>query len=130
MRGEERNDFVPGASTSGFPHGGGKTGRAIRDKDWSATLLGPIGGWPGNLRTAADMALDAKIPMVVLWGADAVLLYNDAYGRMIGDRHPAAFGGRAREVVSEVWEGVGPVFDCVMATGEAAGRGIADSTTP
>ena len=58
--------------------------------------------------------------MVVLWGADAVLLYNDAYRRMIGDKHPAALGGRAREVVPEVWEEVGPVFDRVIATGEAA----------
>lgn len=46
----------------------GETSRAIRDFDWSATPVGPIGGWPQVLRSVVQIMLRNALPMAVLWG--------------------------------------------------------------
>jgi PAS domain S-box-containing protein len=51
----------------------------IRAHDWSATTLGPIWSWPQSLKTITAFLLDSPLPIVLLWGADGVMLYNDAY---------------------------------------------------
>jgi hypothetical protein len=58
--------------------------------------------------------------MLVCWGSDYTMLYNDAYGPLIGAKHPAALGCSIREVLSETWDYLGPRFDRVMTHGEQA----------
>ena len=53
--------------------------RRIRAHDWSATTIGAIASWPQSLKTIAAFLLDSPLPIVLLWGADGVMLYNDAY---------------------------------------------------
>lgn len=59
-----------------FPRGGGGLGRLIRAFDWTATELGPLDRWPAALRTATELLLNAPIAMVMLLGADGVMIYN------------------------------------------------------
>ncbi|MBO1075931.1 hypothetical protein [Roseomonas marmotae] len=51
----------------------------IRDFDWAATPLGQIRNWPGTLRATLSFMLEAPLPLVLLWGEQGILLYNDAY---------------------------------------------------
>lgn len=67
--------------------------------DWSATALGAIEGWPQSLRTAVDIATASSAPMVLLWGRDGVMIYNDAYAALAGSRHPKILG----LPVAEAW---------------------------
>ncbi len=90
-----------GRMTAALLHGGGATGELIRAFDWSRTPLGPIARWPAEVRAMVQMVLASPVPMVVLWGADGLLLYNDGYAAICGERHPAALGASALRVWPE-----------------------------
>jgi PAS domain S-box-containing protein len=96
---------------------GGECGRLIASADWSATALGPLHGWPPSLRTATLILLRSPVPMVMLWGEDGVMLYNDAYSAFAGGRHPQLLGSKVREG----WPEVAEFNDNVMRVGLAGG---------
>ncbi|GJE41524.1 PAS domain-containing protein [Methylobacterium soli] len=85
-----------------WPRGDGEMAERIREHDWAATLLGPIGRWPQSLRTAVDMVLAMPGPANILWGPAHVQLYNDAYIAIAKDRHPELLGRPAAEGWPEV----------------------------
>ena len=76
-------------------------------QDWSATPLGPVEAWPQSLKTAASMVLGSTVPMFVAWGPDMLLVYNDSYAEILGDRGPA-FGRPVREIWSDAWDRIRP----------------------
>jgi len=84
--------------------GGGECGQRVRDHDWTATALGPIGGWPAALRTTVANIVHSPIAKVLMWGPDHVMIYNDSYRTIAGPRHPLAFGGLVPEVWPEIWD--------------------------
>jgi DNA-binding NtrC family response regulator/signal transduction histidine kinase len=100
--------------------GGGEMGARMRSLDWSSTVLGPLEQWPQSLRACVRVILGSGYPMLVCWGPDYTMLYNDAYGPLIGTKHPAALGCSIREVLSETWDYLGPRFDRVMTHGQEA----------
>ncbi|WP_380877095.1 PAS domain S-box protein [Sphingomonas sp. DBB INV C78] len=76
----------------------------VRAKDWAATELGPMAGWPPLLRSTVDVILASPMPMAVVWDvARQHMIYNQAYAEILGDRHPQAIGRTAREVWPELW---------------------------
>lgn len=87
----------------------------LRDRDWSASPLGPPAGWPPALRFAAGLVLESNVPMWVAWGEDLGLIYNDAYAEVLLDKHPAAFGAPLRQVWGEVWPDVAPLIAQALA---------------
>ncbi|WP_449410637.1 PAS domain S-box protein [Methylobacterium komagatae] len=98
-----------------FFAGGGQCGDRVRAYDWSATSLGPITSWPQSLRTTVGLVLLSHVPMVLLWGADGVMIYNDAYSLFAGGRHPQLLGSKVREG----WPEVADFNDHVMHVGLA-----------
>ncbi len=102
-----------------WPVDGGATGRLIRARDWAATALGPVAGWPQSLRTAVDICLAAPEPTTILWGAGRIQLYNDAYAAVARVRHPAMFGRPALENWAEDRAALAPVLDRLFAGGGA-----------
>jgi PAS domain S-box-containing protein len=105
------------AADTDFLTGGGETAALIRAFDWSATSLGPIEGWPQSLRTATALLLRSPVPMVLLWGEDGHMIYNDAYSAFAGGRHPHILGSKVREG----WPEVADFNDNVMKVGLAGG---------
>ncbi len=103
-----------------FPVGGGELGELIRAFDWSRTGLGPIAEWPQSLKTVTSMLLQSPVPIVLLWGEDGVMIYNDAYSGFAGGRHPQLLGSKVREG----WPEVAAFNDNVMKVG-LAGRTLA-----
>src|SRR5215469_17967270 len=100
-----------------WPEDGGETGALIRSLDWSETSLGPIGRWPQSLRTTVDILLRSPVPMVLLWGPDGIMIYNDAYSAFAGGRHPRLLGSK----VLEGWPEVADFSDRVMKVGLSGG---------
>lgn len=98
----------------------GSLGPAYAGVDWEATPLGPADSWRGVLRIGVDFVLGTRFPVALLWGPELVLLYNDAYADLIGDKHPAALGSPAEKVFPESWPVVGPVLRNVLDRGEGA----------
>ncbi|WP_290648189.1 HWE histidine kinase domain-containing protein [Aquisalimonas sp.] len=102
-----------------FIANGGEMAERIRARDWSQTPLGPIAGWPQPLRSIVQVCLESVSPIAIYWGRELIVLYNDVWGTLIGDKHPSALGQPARVVFAEIWDTVGPMFDKVITTGEA-----------
>jgi len=108
------------AGDKNFLSGGGEMERLIREMDWSKTALGPIASWPQSLRTSIRIALDCAFPIVIWWGPELVILYNDEYKMIIGPaKHPFALGERGRKVWAEIWDVIGPMLSQVMERGAA-----------
>jgi len=78
-----------------------------RTPDWAQTPFGPVETWPQSLRTAASMVLGSTLPMFLAWGPDFLLLYNDGYAEILGDRHPCQ-GQPAREIWADAWPRIEP----------------------
>lgn len=98
-----------------FLAGGGSCAALIAEKDWSQTRLGPIEDWPSCLRCAVSLLLRSQVPIVMLWGEEGVMLYNDAYSGFAGGRHPKLLGSN----VLEGWAEVADFNDHVMKVGLA-----------
>ena len=103
-----------------FPTGGGALGELIRDYNWAATGLGPISAWPQSLKTTTNLLLLSPVPIVLLWGEDGVMIYNDAYSVFAGGRHPKLLGSKVREG----WAEIADFNDTVMKVG-LSGRTLA-----
>jgi signal transduction histidine kinase len=102
-----------------FPGDSEMAGR-MRALDWSRTDLGPPASWPESLRTAVSICLTSRFPIVLWWGPDLTLLYNDAYISVLGPgKHPQWLGRSGRECWSDIWDTIGPMLTGVMRSGEA-----------
>ncbi len=99
--------------------GGGEMGAYMRSLDWSRTPLGPVPQWPQSLRTSVSTCLNSRFAILIWWGPDLVMLYNDAYRDIIGAKHPAALGLPGRECWPEIWHIIGPMLEGVLKRGEA-----------
>ena len=94
----------------------GEMARRIVAYDWSTTL-GPVEGWPLSLTTTVALMIHSPVPMVLLWGPDGIMIYNDAYSVFAGGRHPELLGSKVREG----WPEVADFNDNVMKVGLAGG---------
>lgn len=115
-------DLVPSAESAfnqSVLSGGGEMGSLMRAFDWSRTPLGPVSQWPQSLRIAIRILLGTGYPMLICWGSDYTMIYNDGYRPILGKtKHPAALGSPIREVFTEAMDFIGPRFDNVMNRGE------------
>ncbi|RKG87196.1 sensor histidine kinase [Corallococcus terminator] len=101
--------------------GSGEMASRMRAKDWAATPLGPVDGWPISLRTLVRTMLHSRHPMFLWWGPQLIQFYNDAYVPSFGrGKHPAALGQYGRECWPEIWPIIGPQIDDVMREGKAS----------
>src|SRR5665213_42786 len=89
----------------------------IRSFDWAATPLGPIAAWPQSLKTATGLIVQSPVPMVMLWGADGVMIYNDGYSAFAGRRHPELLGANVLDGWPEVAEFNDHILKVVLAGG-------------
>ena len=95
-----------------FLDGGGECGLLIKHRDWSDSL-GPVELWPKSLKAATGLLLRSPVPIVMLWGEDGIMLYNDSYSVFASGRHPGLLGSKVREG----WPEVADFNDRVMKVG-------------
>jgi hypothetical protein len=89
----------------------------VLEHDWAATPLGAEEHWSPTLRTAVSTALNSGFGMLLMWGRELVMIYNDAYAPTLGLRHPTALGRRVPDVWDDVWTDIQPMIDDVFAGG-------------
>ena len=95
-------------------------GARMRALDWSKSPLGPLDAWPQSLRSTVSMLLPSKAQIVVFWGPEFVVLYNDAYRPVFGAKHPFSLGLPGAQAWSEIWDSqLHPLLAGVARTGEA-----------
>jgi PAS domain S-box-containing protein len=118
---EPNGKVCPSESEAGPPWlaGGGEMGALMRSKNWSRNSLGPLQKWPQSLKTSVGICISSRFDLIVWWGPDLIMLYNDSYRRTLGAKHPNALGTPGRVVYPEIWDVIGPMLDRVLETGEA-----------
>ena len=107
-----------------WPYAGGAIAALIRTRDWRGTPLGPLAAWPERLRALVDTLLENPVPTALLWGPDGILLYNEGYAAVCGDKHPAALGARVRDVWPEAWEFNGRMLANCLAGNREVHKGV------
>ena len=89
--------------------------------DWSVTDIGSPDTWPPSLRANVNLILDSGIPMMLGWGEQICVIYNDGYIPILDQKHPAIFQPAAK-LFGELWTLVGPLLMKVYRTGVAESR--------
>ena len=103
-----------------FP-GDSEMANRMRAFDWAATDFGPVENWPAPLRIAVRLCLTSRFPILLWWGPNLCLLYNDAYLPWLTEaKHPRALGRAGYESWSEIWDVIGPMLDGVVSTRKAS----------
>ncbi|HBY78442.1 MAG TPA: hypothetical protein DEG47_15875, partial [Cyanobacteria bacterium UBA11148] len=98
--------------------GGGEMGTTIRAFDWSNTPLGSIENWSLSLRTAVSICLNSPCPMMIWWGKDLILLYNDGWQSIFGFKYSQALAQSGRDVLPEIYNVIGSQLEEVLSTGQ------------
>jgi CheY-like chemotaxis protein len=94
----------------------GRSALSSSSYDWSTSRLGTPQQWPHALRLAADLMLNTPLPLLLVWGRDMTVLFNDAYGAIAGPAYGRIPGGNvppvlppplaaAGEELQRAWEG-------------------------
>ncbi len=96
---QKTNDFLSGQS---------QMAAAIRAFDWSWNSLGPTKDWPRWLKTAVQTMLTSRYPMFLACGPDLLLLHNDGYVPLLGQRQAEALGSPMKTLWTENWDKIGP----------------------
>jgi len=65
---------------------------------------------------AVEPSFNANHPIAIFWGQDGVLLYNDAWRSLAGDRDLRFLGQKASDVWPDVWQILGPQIQTVRLT--------------
>ena len=99
-----RRLLLPASRRGDWPVAGGACGAIIRTRDWSASPLGPVDLWSLELRATVANIVNSPVAKVLMWGPDHVMIYNDAYIAIAGDKHPAALGGTVPDIWPEIWD--------------------------
>jgi serine phosphatase RsbU (regulator of sigma subunit) len=101
-------ELIPGATRTELQ-------ARVLDHDWGTTALGPQVGWSPTLSTVVSFCLNSRFPILLMWGPELVMIYNDAYAPLLGGRHPEALGARAEDVWSDIWDDIGGMAAEVFA---------------
>src|SRR5688572_7041659 len=96
----------------------GHTRERLAALDCGTTSIGLPERWPECLRCVLEVLLSARVPMLIAWGSDQSLLYNDACAELLGGS-VRALGRPARELPAG-WDGLRSRFDAVVRGGTSA----------
>jgi PAS domain S-box-containing protein len=93
---------------------GGLMGAAIQAHDWEDSLGAPD-SWSTVLKLTTSLLLNSGQPMFIAYGPDRILIYNDAYIPLLGQKHPRALGRAFFDTWPEAQAQIEPLFDRVLA---------------
>src|ERR1700712_2600105 len=79
------------------------TRERIRASACFARSPGMESAWPPVLSTAVDILCNAPLPMLLLWGPEHTIVYNQAFARLAGEHDAVAFGQPARQAWTQLW---------------------------
>ena len=90
----------------------------IHSVDWSLTPLGSNETWPWRLQQTVNQILADTRPMAIYWGPSHTTIYNEAFSKLCGSKHPALLG----KPVEEVWPEASEEVDKMRRAGFAKRR--------
>ncbi|KAM7209660.1 putative histidine kinase [Naviculisporaceae sp. PSN 640] len=94
----------------------------IHSVDWSSTPLGPMKDWPARLEQTFNQILADSRPIVIYWGPSFSTIYNEAFSKLCGSRHPALLGSP----VEDTWRDAGGQLKEAMHSISVNQRGLVE----
>src|ERR1700730_5157623 len=95
-------------------HPPGGRAQLVAAKHWGQTPLGAPATWSASLKLTVELILACGFPMAIRWGPEMVMIYNDAYAPILGDKHPRVLGAPLREVWPEIYDELGPLNESIL----------------
>lgn len=95
--------------------GPGEMPRRCAEFSWAETPLGAPEQWSPTLRATTAAVLASGFPTILLWGPQLTQIYNDAYIRFLGVKHPSALGRPTHDVWPETRHITEPIYERVFA---------------
>src|SRR5262245_50696192 len=90
-------------------------GALMRAHDCAKSPLGEPAQWPDALKSAVATCLNSRFPIVVWWGPQLIMLYNDAWQPILGEtKHPAGLGRPGAQSWPDTWPIVGQQFESAL----------------
>lgn len=71
--------------------------------DWSGTSLGAPGSWPPSLRLTVDILLNSPLAMLLMWGPERVMVFNQAYADLSGGKSLRVPGAKVPSMQPAAW---------------------------
>ena len=87
--------------------------------DWASTELGPIDSWSNELRRMANLLLADPRPAAMFWGENRIMMYNEPYVMVTGQKHPFMMGKPFLIAWAEIAGDFAEAFDKGYETGIA-----------
>ncbi|KAL1836597.1 hypothetical protein VTJ49DRAFT_4886 [Mycothermus thermophilus] len=88
----------------------------INSVDWAATPLGPLGNWPRKLDETFNQILVDSRPIALYWGPSYITVYNEAFSKLCGAKHPSMLGmpvqkawPEAGQRLRKIMQGISPL---------------------
>src|SRR3954464_159221 len=85
----------------------GEMAARVAAHDWSRPARGARQQWWPSLKLIVATMMASQFPMALRWGPEFVIIYNDGYLPILGEKHPEALGARFRQIWPEVQDQLG-----------------------
>ncbi len=105
----ENTGKTPSGDPMQFLNAKSEMAAVCRGFDWASTPLGPPETWDQSLQTMVGTILRAAFPAFIAWGPKRILIFNDGYCPMLGNKVSRALGRPFEEVWSEIWPDLEPL---------------------
>ncbi|KAK7740773.1 hypothetical protein SLS53_005241 [Cytospora paraplurivora] len=90
--------------------------------DWASTPLGPPNVWPALLKHTLNQVLADSRPIAIYWGDQYVTIYNEAFSKLCGSKHPGLLG----KPIEDLWPEAGAKLKEAMRTSTEKRRAIVE----
>jgi signal transduction histidine kinase/DNA-binding response OmpR family regulator len=69
----------------------------VNSANWAGTPLGPMDSWPERLHQTFSQVIADSRPIAMYWGPQYITIYNEAFSKLCGSKHPGLLGKPAAE---------------------------------
>lgn len=107
-----------GSSVALRVRGTGQMAELIRLHPWADTPLGAISTWSPELLVSVNTMLTSRLICCLIWGSARILLYNDLYVPLIGNK-PLPLGRPFLDVWDEIRDQADHLISEPLNTGQA-----------
>jgi hypothetical protein len=104
--------------------------KSIQENDWHDFPVGKPESRPHALRNAVDLTLGTKCPMLLMRGKDLYSIYNDAFIKIRGERHPDAPGMPGYMVWADIWHQIRPILYLALSNFSISRFLLTESESP
>lgn len=89
-------------------------GANLAEFDWSESEVGEPEDWSPSFRTAMGIVLGSEEAMLLLWGPNLLMFYNDAYLPLLGTKFANVVGRPFKSFRPDIWPSVQALAESAM----------------